>query len=78
MTFVHLFSARKRARKSRVVSDEVDDNGFLKDINVPAVQTPEPSKKERVMDVDAFFNASYMKVGAAGTPKPHRDCKLCP
>ena len=69
--------ARKRARKNRIVDEEVDNDGFLKDIDVPAVETPAPSKKDRVMDVDAFFDAAYTKIGASCTPKPHRDCKLC-
>ena len=68
---------RKRTRKNRVVDEEVDNDGFLKDIDVPAVETPAPSKKDRVMDVDAFFDTAYTKIGASGTPKPHRDCKLC-
>ncbi len=70
---------RKRASKTKTGDpDEVDDNGILKDIEVPAIEKTAPARSERTKDVDAFFGVPYTKIGTSGTPKLHRDCLKCP
>ncbi len=50
---------RKRARKTKMGDpDEVDDNGILKDIKVPAIEKTAPARSEHTKDVDALFGVA--------------------
>ena len=74
-------SGRKRARKANKTShaDAVDEDGFLKDIDVQPITEPVdvPKKAASIADINAFFGDPYMKIGASGKPKLHRPCTKC-
>ncbi|OBZ65234.1 putative AC transposase [Grifola frondosa] len=67
----------KRARRNTVESDDADEDGMLKDVDVQAIAAPQPTRDELRCDVDNFFHAPYLKTGFNGKEKGHRDCKLC-
>ncbi|PSR75311.1 hypothetical protein PHLCEN_2v9174 [Hermanssonia centrifuga] len=64
--------ATKRARQSTF--DEVDGDGFLKDVDVQEIPAPKAAKS---VDLDLFFQPSETRQGANGTLKAHRRCTIC-
>ncbi|OBZ73926.1 hypothetical protein A0H81_06552 [Grifola frondosa] len=67
----------KQPRREATQPDEVDDNGMLKDVEVQEITTLQLTQDEHRHDIDHFFNQLYMKIGANGMEKGHRDRKHC-
>ena len=59
------------------VADEVDENGFLKDIDVEIIDDVAPSRDNKTRDLDHFFGAPYVKQNTNGSVKKYRDCQTC-
>jgi hypothetical protein len=58
-------------------ADEVDEHGFLKDIDVETVDDVVPSHEGKTRDIDHFFGAPYAKQSTNGSVKKYRDCETC-
>jgi hypothetical protein len=54
--------------------NDVDADGFLKDVQVMDIDGPEKLHQEqRSRDINHFFSTPY----TADTGKKHRNCELC-
>ena len=56
---------------------EVDDEGFLMDVDVQAIDEDPPSREDKRRDVDYFFKSPVEK-SVNGKVKKYCICKLCP
>lgn len=70
--------AKKKPRRAASV-EEVDDEGFLKDITLQELKKapPKATIDERRRDVDHFFSAVFKQQGKSGADKGHRKCNTC-
>jgi hypothetical protein len=57
---------------------EVDDEGFLMDVDVQTIDEDPPSREDKRCDVDHFFKSPVEKKDAKGMVKKYCTCKLCP
>jgi hypothetical protein len=60
------------------VPDPIDSEGFLADIDVQSVKASGSSREDKSRDIEEFFGAPVDRMGANGSSKKHRMCKLCP
>ena len=58
-------------------ADKVDENGFLKDIDVVTVDDVAPLHESKTRDIDHFFGAPYAKQSTNGSIKKYRDYETC-
>ena len=58
-------------------ADEVDENGFLKDIDVMTVDGVAPSHESKTQDIDHFFGVPYAKQSTNRSVKKYQDCETC-
>jgi hypothetical protein len=56
---------------------EVDDEGFLMDVDVQTIDEDPPSREDKRRDVDHFFKSPVEK-SVNGKVKRYCICKLCP
>ena len=56
---------------------EVDDEGFLMDVDVQQIDEDVPSREDKRRDVDNFFQPPVEKT-VNGKTKKYCICKLCP
>jgi hypothetical protein len=56
---------------------EVDDEGFLMDVDVQKIDEDIPSREDKRRDVDHFFKSPVEK-SINGKVKKYCICKLCP
>ena len=59
---------------------QMDEHGFLADIQVQSIDKKSYTRKEKTIDIERFFHSPVVEdVKADGEPpKAHRCCKLCP
>ena len=56
---------------------EVDNEGFLMDVNIQTIDEDVPSREDKRRDVDHFFKSPVEK-SVNGKVKKYCICKLCP
>ena len=56
--------------------EEVNYQGFLKDIYVQPIKEPKMRTKEKCRDVLESFGPIFKQTGSHGTSKSYRRCKL--
>ena len=58
-------------------ADEVNKDGFLKDIDVEIIDDVAPAHERKSRDIDHFFGVPYTKQGTNGSEKKYQDCTTC-
>jgi hypothetical protein len=71
------FGTAKRPRPSNGNPSELDEEGFLKDLNVQSPKDATPTREDKRRDVDMFFHPPVDK-SINGTTKKYCVCKVCP
>ena len=78
MTSIHATQTERKKKARRVLDqDEVDENGFLKDIDVQEIKEPRPKTSDKCRDIEQFFGSVVKQTGPDGTSKGYRKCNLC-
>lgn len=77
------FNTEKKARADRASLGnprQMDERGFLADIQVQPLDKKKSTRKEKTTDIEQFFNpAADQDVDLNGeSQKGRRCCKLCP
>lgn len=55
----------------------MDEDGILADVDVQSITDTQPSREDKTVDIDAFFEKPFKCAGKSGTIKDHRKCKNC-
>jgi hypothetical protein len=66
------------AKRPRVETDVVDNEGLLKDVDVQSAKASGISREDKSRDIDEFFEIAVDRIGTNGVTKKHRMCKKCP
>lgn len=75
LLFLNVVTAKK-TRKSLGNPTEVNDEGFLKDVDVQVIEK-EPTREDRRNDIDYHFREPVLR-SVNGKMKKYCSCKLCP
>jgi len=67
----------KKIRASLGNPQQVDEDGFLADIQVQPINKKH-TRKEKTTDIEKFFYPAVVEgINSNGEPKSRRGCKLC-